>query len=125
MLGHDALLALVLTIVATTAGARSAPVNPYPGYRSATYADPAHWLRRPDVDDVCDHDLDAIGIRANGRTRVAHWHPAHKPKIDCCYVYPTISTDPTPNSDFVPGPNDLVSLAHGEARALLAGRRRR
>ena len=34
-------------------------VNPYPGYQSAIYADPANWLCRPDVDDVCDHDLDA------------------------------------------------------------------
>ena len=39
-------------------------VNPYPGYDSAIYADPAHWLCRPDVDDVCDHDLDATVVRA-------------------------------------------------------------
>ncbi len=46
-------------------------VNPYPGYESAIYADPAHWLCRPDVDDVCDHDLDATVVRANGTTRIA------------------------------------------------------
>jgi hypothetical protein len=43
-------------------------VNPYPGYRSAIYSDPANWLCRPDEDDVCDHDLDATVVKANGHT---------------------------------------------------------
>ena len=44
--------------------------DPYPGYESAIYGDPAHWLCRPDTDDVCDHDLDATVVKANGKTRV-------------------------------------------------------
>src|SRR5438874_1288421 len=48
------------------AHARSAPPNPYPGYMSTTYADPAHWLCRPDLDDVCDHGLDATAVAPKG-----------------------------------------------------------
>ena len=44
------LLAGLLGLLAR-AHARSAPPNPYPGYMSTTYSDPAHWLRRPDLDD--------------------------------------------------------------------------
>jgi hypothetical protein len=88
---------------AAAARQRAEPVAVYPGYRSAVYADPAHWLCRPDKADVCDRDLDATSLKANGKARVERWKPARHPKIDCFYVYPTISTDPGGNSDLVPG----------------------
>ena len=108
----------LVIVLATAVGARTAPPNPYPGYTSATYADPAHWLCRPDADDVCDHDLDATSIRADGRARVERWRPARKPKIDCFYVYPTVSTDPTPNSDFVPSPTEEQYVVRQQAARL-------
>jgi len=58
------------------AHARSAPPNPYPGYMSTTYADPAHWLCRPDLDDVCDHGLDATSVAPNGGARIHRFKPA-------------------------------------------------
>jgi len=83
-------------------GGRRAVTNPYPGYTSALYGDHAHWLCRPDTDDVCDHDLDATVVRADGSTSVQRFKPARDPKIDCFYVYPTISRDPGANSDLIP-----------------------
>ena len=64
------LLALLATMLA---GARTPAraADPYPGYESAIYGNPANWLCRPDTDDVCDHDLDATVVKANGKTRVA------------------------------------------------------
>ena len=109
-------LAVIALALARTAPA--APVNPYPGYHSEIYADPAHWLCRGDTDDVCDHDLDATVIRADGRLRTERWHPARKPKIDCFYVYPTISTDTTGNSDFVPGDDQELFVVRQQAARL-------
>jgi hypothetical protein len=37
-----------------------------------------------------------------------------KPKIDCFYVYPTVSTDPTPNSDMTADPAE-IGVAQAQA----------
>jgi hypothetical protein len=92
--------------------------NPYPGYQSATYADPAHWLCRPDKDDVCDHDMDATIVKANGRVKLEKFRAAKKPKIDCFYIYPTISTDTSGNSDLVPSENDELFVVRQQAAHL-------
>ena len=67
---------------------------------STTYSDPAHWLCRPDLDDVCDHGLDATAVAPNGGTRIHRFKPARHPQIDCFYIYPTISFSCGPS----PGP---------------------
>jgi hypothetical protein len=103
---------------ASAAPGRGSAVNPYPGYVSQIYADPAHWLCRPDTDDVCDHDLDATVVKANGRSRVARWRPARRPPIDCFYVYPTISTDPGGNSDLAPGESEELFVVRQQAARL-------
>jgi hypothetical protein len=111
------LLVVPLLVAAiATPGARAA--EPYAGYSSPVYADPARWLCRPDTDDVCDRDLDATIVRPNGRTRVERWRAARRPKVDCFYVYPTISTDPTPNSDFVPGDDQELFVVRQQAARL-------
>ena len=67
------------------------------------YADPASWLCRPEnADDACHRDLDTTVVRADGTTEVQPFVPAADPKVDCFYVYPTVSLDPGPNSDLVP-----------------------
>jgi hypothetical protein len=75
----------------------------YAGYRSAMYDRDASWLCRPDSDDACDSDLDAQVIEADGSSTVERFRPATDAKVDCFYVYPTISRDPTANSDMHPG----------------------
>jgi hypothetical protein len=54
------------------------------------YADPANWVCRPDA-PVCHDDLTAAAIGADGRARIERFQPADHPKIDCFYVYPTVS----------------------------------
>jgi hypothetical protein len=98
--------------------AKNALPNPYPGYRSAIYADRAHWVCRGDTDDVCDHDLDATSVKANGKTRTEPWHEAKHPKFDCFYVYPTISSDPGGNSDLVPGAGEELFVVRQQAARL-------
>lgn len=114
---RTALLAVACTLAAALpAGAQTE--NPYPGYRSAIYADAANWLCRPDTDDVCDHDLDATIVKANGHVSIERFRPAKRPKLDCFYVYPTISTDPGGNSDFVPGADQELFVVRQQAARL-------
>ncbi len=87
-------------------GARGAAAgdvaDPYPGYRSPTHADPAHWLCLPGRHDFCDVDLDATVVAADGSTRVERFVAAAEAPIDCFYVYPTVSVDRGANSDLDP-----------------------
>jgi hypothetical protein len=107
-----------LALAVPAAAKRPLPENPYPGYTSAIYGDDANWLCRPDTNDVCDHDLDATVILPSGRTRLERWRPARNPKIDCFYVYPTISTDLEGNSDLVPGTNEELFVVRQQAARL-------
>jgi len=112
-------IALCAVLLLGTAGAASALTDqPYPGYESAIYSDPANWLCRGDTDDPCDHDLDATVILANGSTRIERWQPARRPRIDCFYVYPTISTDPEGNSDLVAGEDQEIFVVRQQAARL-------
>lgn len=76
---------------------------PDPLIAHADYSNPALWLCRPDLaDNRCKVDLRATVIQANGRTSIERFRPARTPKVDCFFVYPTVSFDPGWQSDFVP-----------------------
>jgi hypothetical protein len=47
----------------------------------------------------CVSDLTTTVVHANGTTRVERLAPANNPPIDCFYVYPTISGQPTINAN--------------------------
>ncbi len=63
------------------------------------YSNPDVWLCRPGRTDACSASQDATVIAANGRLSREVFHPAKNPPIDCFYVYPTVSTQTTGNSD--------------------------
>jgi len=66
------------------------------------YSNSKSWLCRPGVlHDACDIDLTTTVITADGRLSRETWTADTNAPIDCFYVYPTISTDPTPNSDMI------------------------
>lgn len=98
----------------TSPASTTAPVPPY---TSEVYADPAHWLCRPDkADDVCHRNLDATVVQPDGSLEVQPHTVASAPPIDCFYVYPTISADQTPNSDLVPSDAEEGSVLSQAAR---------
>ena len=72
------------------------------------YENPATWLCRPRHEAICTTDQRATSVRADGTTRTSNWKAATKPKVDCFYVYPTVSLDRSPNSDMVPGPEEIA-----------------
>ncbi len=90
---------VALTLAVTTSVQAQAPD---PAVAHADYANPSLWLCRPDLrDNKCKVDLDATVIALNGKTTLEKFVPAKDPKIDCFFVYPTVSLDPGWQSDFV------------------------
>ncbi len=89
-----ALLGLGLFAAACGGDSEDPRVRPYPGYTSETYSNLGAWLCRPEAQDVCEDNLDATVIHADGSIEVEPFLPAEDPSIDCFYVYPTVSIDP-------------------------------
>ena len=87
--------------------AQSAPNN---------YADPKSWLCRPGQHDACDVDMTTTVVAASGKLSRETWKADANAPIDCFYVYPTVSTDPTPNSDMNPDPAEMNVIRQQFAR---------
>ncbi|MEX0767920.1 MAG: DUF3089 domain-containing protein [Microthrixaceae bacterium] len=86
---------------AQDSSAAPATLERYAGYKSEIYQDLDHWVCHPSKVDICDGNLDATVIQADGSTRVEPWAANPDAPIDCFYVYPTISRDPSTTSDLV------------------------
>ena len=71
------------------------------------------WLCRPGRQDACAVDLETTIVAADGKLTHETWKANAKAPIDCFYVYPTVSNDPTPNSDMAPGPEEK-SVVHSQ-----------
>lgn len=67
------------------------------------YSNGDNWLCRPGRQDACSVDLTTTVISADGKLKREDWNANPKAAIDCFYIYPTVSNDPTPNSDMIPG----------------------
>ena len=69
----------------------------------ADYSNEDHWLCRPGREDLCAQDVRATIINADGSTSIEPFERAGEDApFDCFYVYPTVSTDLTGNSDMTP-----------------------
>ena len=79
----------------------------HPAAPKNDYSKSETWLCRPGRHDACDADLTTTVISANGKLTREPWAGNPKAPIDCFYVYPTVSMDPTPNSDMVAGEEEL------------------
>jgi hypothetical protein len=80
------------------------------------YSDGKSWLCRPDRHDACDVDMTTTVIAADGKFTRETWKADPNAPIDCFYVYPTVSTDPTPNSDMIADPAELNVIRQQFAR---------
>lgn len=89
-----------------------APVPPAPAQPAAPvdmkpndYQDDASWLCKPGrKGDACDVDLTTTIVAADGTLTREPFMVNPKAPIDCFYVYPTVSADPTTNSDMSQDP---------------------
>jgi hypothetical protein len=108
--------------VATAAAAQT----PAPAAQSAADAKPNDysssqaWLCRPgksaSEQNACDVDETATVVAANGTLTKETWKANPNAPIDCFYVYPTVSTDPTDNSDMNPDPAEINVVRQQFAR---------
>ena len=80
------------------------------------YSKGENWLCRPGRHDACDVDLSTTVVTAEGKLTRETWTADPKAPIDCFYVYPTVSNDPTPNSDMTPGPEEKMVIRSQFAR---------
>jgi Protein of unknown function (DUF3089) len=67
------------------------------------YSNADSWLCRPGRQDACAVDLTTTVVAADGKLKREAWVADPRAPIDCFYVYPTVSTDQTPNSDMIAG----------------------
>lgn len=99
--------------------ARTPQTTPPPAAPAAApndYSDGKAWLCRPGRQDACAVDMTATVIKADGSMTRDRWTADPKAPIDCFYVYPTVSTDPTPNSDMTADPAELNVIRQQFAR---------
>src|SRR2546428_2787283 len=99
-------LAFTATGVAQTQ-TQTTPAATAPVPAKNDYSKSESWLCRPGRQDACAVDLTTTIVAANGKRTRETWAANPKAPIDCFYVYPTVSTDATPNSDMVAGPEEL------------------
>lgn len=99
------------------AQAPAQPAAPAAEVKPIDYTDDASWLCRPGrKGDACDVDLTTTVIQADGGMTRETWTANPKAPIDCFYVYPTVSTDPTLNSDMTPDPAETNVILQQFAR---------
>ncbi|MDB5710267.1 MAG: hypothetical protein JWL96_2337 [Sphingomonas bacterium] len=112
------LAALAMATFALPTTAQTAPAAPVSASPSPTpdYRQDASWLCRPGRSDACAANQDATVIAADGTRSIETFAADKHPKFDCFYVYPTVSLDPTPNSDMTVGPDETMVAAFQAAR---------
>lgn len=74
------------------------------------------WICRPGRQDACTVDLSTTTITADGKMTVEKWSANPNSPIDCFYVYPTISSQTTLNSDMSLGPDEKAVVRAQLAR---------
>jgi hypothetical protein len=88
----------------TTTPPAQGQANPAPTPAAKNdYSREDSWLCRPGRQDACAVDLSTTIVAADGKLKRENWSANPNAPIDCFYVYPTVSNDPTPNSDMIPG----------------------
>jgi len=96
-----------------------APPPPAPQFApipAPDYNTDAGWLCRPGRQDACAVDQNVTVIPATGKPKIVKFKADPAPTFDCFYVYPTVSLDPTPNSDLNIGPEEKQVAAAQAAR---------
>lgn len=91
--------------------AQTPPNTPQPPTADSLYDAAVVWLCRPGRDDTCGRDQVVTTLHADGTGSTIALKPKADASIDCFYVYPTISTDPNPNSSLTAGPSEWRATA--------------
>jgi Protein of unknown function (DUF3089) len=85
------LAAVLLVVLVLAVLAEVLPLVPVPTPRAPDYGQASSWLCRPDRPDICAKPTTATVFDADGSTHTVTYAPDPAAKIDCFYVYPTVS----------------------------------
>ena len=105
---HAGLACLLVIVPGVMALAQSPQPN--------DYSDAKTWLCRPERPNACDVDLTTTIIGSGGKLTREMFKADPQATVDCFYVYPTVSTDPTPISDMNPDPAEMNVIRQQFAR---------
>ena len=95
---------LIAGLILSAPVSAQAPATPAAPEAKNDYSDPKAWLCRPGrTDDACAVDMTTTVVAADGALTKETWTANAKAPIDCFYVYPTVSADPSTNSDMNAG----------------------
>jgi hypothetical protein len=109
MLSLRILAAAASLLAAAPLGAQP-PAAPLPPAGPAPdYTQDAAWVCLPGRIDACGRPLPTAELNANGYGSVRQAVPDPAAKVDCFYVYPTVSRDRGLNSDLSPGLEEQVT----------------
>lgn len=73
------------------------------------------WLCNPSAKkDPCRGSLTATILKSSGKSTVEHRSNARNPKVDCFYVYPTVSDQKTTNANLKKDP-EILAIAKWQA----------
>jgi len=109
-------LAFAALLLAGKDAARSQSQSEAAPQAKNDYSKGETWLCRPGRQDACAVDLTTTIVAADGKLTEEKWKANPNAPIDCFYVYPTVSNDPTPNSDMNAGPEEKNVIQHQFAR---------
>jgi hypothetical protein len=112
MTGRAAALFLIACLAAPCAAAADQPA----ASTRNDYSDASNWLCLPGHEDACSANEDATIVAADGTLKTEKFRAAKKPKVDCFYVYPTVSRDPGVNSDMLAGVEEMAVVSQQFAR---------
>lgn len=84
--------------IAATLGLAASPALAQPS-PAPDYAKPSAWLCLPGRNDACSRPLPTTELTPRGYGAAVHAEVAKDPRVDCFYVYPTVSHDAGINSD--------------------------
>ena len=91
-------------------------INTACGQSVNVYARDDSWLCRPGRRDACAGNQDATIVAADGKLTPEIFHADPDAPIDCFYVYPTVSNEPTGNADMIAGPEEKRAVEQQFAR---------
>jgi len=75
------------------------------------------WLCKPGQSpNPCKESLETTVVNPDGSSQVSHPSHARRPKLDCFYVYPTVSDQPTINADLTVDPQQTAIARYQAAR---------
>ena len=110
-------LAAVLFVVLVLAVlAEVLPLVPVPTPKPPDYGQPSSWLCRPGRPDVCAAPTTATVFAPDGSQHTVTYAPDPAAKIDCFYVYPTVSRSAGDNAPIAATADEIGAARNQFAR---------